>query len=641
MADATPPCPACGTATNPGIKFCGQCGLDLTTVLAAAPVQPVAPVPAIAPAPKPAAEMKRTVMGMPAMDLASLQADVRTTIPDMPPGEALEATAPVGQLAEKVAPKHRTMLGMMVAPVPGAAPEAAPAAAAPAAPAATAPVAAAPAIGASKAVPTHRTMLGMPASALPTGAQPSGAQPVGPAEPAPAAALDPATNRTMLGMPAKSVAAAQAEVAAEPQALTPSGHPPRQRTAVAYGQPVDMSSMPSGIPGQRRTGLYVGVALVGLLALALIGGGGVWLATRGGLDVRAQTAAGPEGEVLVIEVPEAPAGSRVRYAGVEKPLEAGRASFALAANALQVGDNQIVVDVITSDGDTEQASVVLALEYRVRPDLSGLEADPPVLAIVVDALPGATVTVDDEPLLVDASGHGRKEVPLGAGTEGPALERTFRYRVILPEVGPREGQVEVRVPYTTIQIDRPGDSVVTDGETIEVAGQVHPQASVTIDGAVVSVTEGRFLHRLPLASVGEHTVSVLARRPGKAPRRREIRVRRVEDLAAEARSYEVDRSITYARLGADPSVYRGQRVAFEGRVYNVPGPSQLQILVRECPRGQRCPMWVNCPTATGAELHSFVRVLGEVAGEQQFRAGTGEVKTVPRVDAVYVLPAGR
>lgn len=636
MADATPPCPACGTATTPGIKFCGQCGLDLAALASAPAATAPSPEPA-ASAPKPAAEMKRTVMGMPAMDLAALQEEARTTIPDGPPAEAL-AHAPVGALASKMGPKHRTMLGMMVSPL---APEGATPAAAPAQAAAPLPAAAA-----STAAPTHRTMLGMPASALGAGVAPDASAPGAPAfgaRSAPVASLDPATNRTMLGMPAKSAAAAQAEVAVEPQPTSPSGHPPRQRTAVAYGDAADLPSMPSGIPGQRKTGLYIGLALVALLVFGVLGAGVVWLATRGGPDIRADTA--QDGEVLLIEVPGAPDGSRVRYAGQEMPLAAGQARFPLAANILQVGDNEIVVDVITPDGATEQQSVVLSLDYRVRPDLTGLEADPPVLAIVVNALPGSTVMVDDEPLLIDATGHGRKEVPLGTGHEGPALERTFRYRVVLPaEGGARDGQVQVRVPYTTMQIDRPGESVVTDSEAIEVAGQVHPEARVTVDGALVPVNEGRFLHRLPLPAVGERTVVVLARQPGKAPRRRELQIRRVADLAAEASGYEVDRSITYARLGADPNTYRGRHVAFEGRVYNVQvaaGRSELQILVRGCPRGQRCPLWVTYPSATEAELHSFVRVLGEVAGEQQFRSRSGEVITVPKVDATYVLPAAR
>ena len=63
------------------------------------------------------------------------------------------------------------------------------------------------------------------------------------------------------------------------------------------------------------------------------------------------------------------------------------------------------------------------------------------------------------------------------------------------------------------------------------------------------------------------------------------------------------------------------------------------MLARDCPRGSRCPVWVTYPAATDATLDSWVRVLGTVAGEQQFRAESGRIMSSPRVDAAFVLPA--
>jgi hypothetical protein len=79
----------------------------------------------------------------------------------------------------------------------------------------------------------------------------------------------------------------------------------------------------------------------------------------------------------------------------------------------------------------------------------------------------------------------------------------------------------------------------------------------------------------------------------------------------------------------------------EGRVYNVSvdaGHSALQILVRQCPKGQRCPLWVSYPTATELTTDSWVRVLGTLQGEQQFRSETNELRSVPKVVAAFLLP---
>ena len=83
-------------------------------------------------------------------------------------------------------------------------------------------------------------------------------------------------------------------------------------------------------------------------------------------------------------------------------------------------------------------------------------------------------------------------------------------------------------------------------------------------------------------------------------------------------------------------------MAFEGRVYNVNvegGKSALQMLVRQCPKGQRCPIWVTYPAATDFTVESWVRVLGTVQGEQQFRSETDEVKVVPKVEAAFLVPS--
>jgi hypothetical protein len=156
------------------------------------------------------------------------------------------------------------------------------------------------------------------------------------------------------------------------------------------------------------------------------------------------------------------------------------------------------------------------------------------------------------------------------------------------------------------------------------------------------VDAGRFLHRYPLPRPGKYEPQIMASSEGKAPHALKISVERVPDLAKAAQSFEVDRELTYAKVAQNPSIYRGQRIAVEGRVYNVnveAGRSALQMLVRECPAGQRCPLWVSYHAATEFTVDSWVRVLGVVQGEQQFRSESDEVKVVPKVEATFLLPS--
>ncbi len=384
---------------------------------------------------------------------------------------------------------------------------------------------------------------------------------------------------------------------------------------------------------------------VGLLALGAGGVAIVLVVMRGGSSELSATVVHTEqGEGLRVEVPGAEAGSKVRFGGEEQPLEHGSATFALEAGSLHLGDNELHLDVIAPNAAVETRTVTLTVSFRVRPELAGLGDDPPTIAIAVDAVAGSRATVGGEAVALDAQGHGARSFAVTAEAGQSFFEHSATYRVELPSGEVQQGTVRTRVPFASLQIDRPGEEAVTDRDAIEIAGAVHPGAAVTIDGRAVEVSEGRFVYSLALPEPGERTVRIVARREGRAPSTAMLHVRRVADLAAEAASFEADPSLTYARIQQNPSIYRGQRVAMEGRVYNVGvhgGQSILQILVRDCPRGERCPLWVTLPQATEVTNQSWVRVLGVVGGEQQFRSESDRVITVPRVDAHYVLPLER
>lgn len=450
--------------------------------------------------------------------------------------------------------------------------------------------------------------------------------------PGPAASVRPGrAHNTMLGVHAPTSDAAE------------------RTDALAESEDEDLALL-DAVGGLRRRSATPAFALwvlaLGVIAFLMGGVALAFVLFQGGRDIRAQVVQGENGEELEVEVPGAPAGMRVRFLGQEKALSASRARFALGADTLRLGDNELHIDVVDRGGQVESHRLRVDVELRVRADLGPLASVPPAIDVVVEAPPGSEASLDGRALALDRHGHGSRRHPIDgadANAEG-WVEHVVRYRIHPPRGEVAQGELHTRIPLTTLQIDRPGARVVTDAESIEVAGAVPPQATVRVGEETVPVREGRFVHRLTLPELGERSVEVVAQAPDRAPRHVTLVIRRVADLAAEAARFEADAEVTYERLAQNPNIYRGRSAGFAGLVYNVDvrqGHSVLQMLVDPCASGQQCPLWVTYPMATEVERGANVRVLGTVGGEQQFRTQSGQVRTVPRIDAQFVLPRRR
>ena len=510
--------------------------------------------------------------------------------------------------------------------------------------------------------PMNATMMGMPvspqvAAALPPRAaqpqQPQVAQqPQQPTQPQPAQPepgqpgakknIAPQTNRTMLGMSVAQLELVRSQPA--PPLHAPGAMPmdaPRSRAPVAYDPDEDEIELP-GRKGGGRGLLFAALAFVALLVLVASGVGLYFALRGGGPEVRVAVTRTDAGDALQVEVPAAVAGTKLRFAGQELPLVAGRATFPLAPDALHVGTNTVAIALIAPGGEATTRDIALDVDFRVHADLAELIGSQPSISIVIDARPGSTVQLDGIALPLPATGHVVKRYPVDAASAHDGrVTHVARYSITPPGGTVAQGTVTTQIPVTTMQIDRPGLALVTDRDSVELAGVVDPAATVTVDGVPVTVTAGRFLQRIPLATLGQHSPRIVASAPGKAPQAVTLDLRRVADLAVEARSFTFDPTLTYARLSPAVLTYQGQHVALEGRVYNVEisgGRSVVQMLARDCPRGEHCSLWVTYPAATEITRDTWVRVLGSVAGQQQFRSESGHVNTVPRIDATFLLP---
>jgi len=459
---------------------------------------------------------------------------------------------------------------------------------------------------------------------------------------------------TMLGVPMASSQAEQRErVSGYGRVNTggmpfhaPSGGYPSQPMAGYSPAPAfefDQAGTATGtaprLPRAALGWVLLGLALpVALILLYL------WLGSAGEADVHAHIIKDAQGEALEFEVPGAAVGTRVRFGSQEQTLANGRARFPLASDSLRVGENIVLADVVDPKGSASSQRIVLEVAHRLWVDTSNLRSLHPSIDLKVSAQPGTHVNVDGVDLPLDKQGHATKSYPLetlGQPKSG-MIEQTVHYRVVSPKGETTVDELRTRIPVSTIQIDRPGPDLVTDDAIVEIAGAVGKDTEVSIDGKFVRVQDGRFLHKYVLSSPGVFKPRVTASAPGKAPTTVTLNIQRVRDLDQAAREFKYDKSLIFAKIASNPTAYRGQAVALEGRVYALDsrgGTSVLQMLVRPCPASQRCSVWVVDPQAHDVAVDSWVRVLGVIDGEQQFRSESDQVVTVPKVIARFVLPA--
>lgn len=685
MSDGATICDQCGAKVAPNTQFCGDCG----ALVESAPVpttsgtmvglsdKPLPPGSASSGGGVP----KRTLIGTSDM-LSAL----------MPPPQPAPAAPPSGDEVSQADPMKSTFTGLSGEMPPVIPPES---------PMPPKPDEGTRSTSTGIAGPQRgkmgRTMLGMPMAAGSVGQRAGTLPPSGKlAEKKPA--------KTMFGMSASAITTDTPQpaervsmatiVAASPSELPLTGKPPAGRAALnqtAFGlpnpdagraeQPPSMAwsetagtSSPTPLPprmdddetAQVSTGsslsaraprsggavtsrpprpksnlgpILLAVAIVGALGL----GAYLWLGQDSGPPVKVRIENDNGAEKMVFEVAGAAPGSKLRFGGIEQAIEGGQAVFPLGSGSLQVGRNAVLFDVLAPDGDSHAGKMVLSLDYRVTVDTAPLQTGKGAIDVVVAALPGSKVWIGGEELTLDAEGRAsrREELVASALKDGKTVEHIVSYRVQPPQQEPQVGQIKTVIPIATLQIDRPGMQIVTEADTIEIAGTVDADSTVTLNGEPIAVQGGRFLHRFPLPAPGKHEPELIARATGKASRAVKLSIERVADLAAAARAFGPDASLTYAKIAQNPEIYTGQKAQFEGRIYNVSvdgGRSVLQMLVRDCPAGVRCSLWVDYGAATDLTVEKWVRAVGTIAGAQKFRAENDSEQTVPRLSAVVLVP---
>jgi hypothetical protein len=324
------------------------------------------------------------------------------------------------------------------------------------------------------------------------------------------------------------------------------------------------------------------------------------------------------------------ANGKLRFHGEERALEAD-ARLPLSGRRSRARREQARGRRRRARRRGRDETIPLELAYRVRADLGPLQSREPAIDVIVEATPGSTVTLDGEALELDAQGRG---TPLRdrrrAGGEG-VVEARRAYRVQPPEGETEQGELTTRIRSrrcASIAPQRRRDGRVVGPGRGRGRAWRHGHGRREVECARIDSHDAR------ADRPGEHTIEVIARAPGKAPRVARIELRRVASLARRR------------ELHAEPGHHLRDDHAEPGDV-----PRRARRLRR--PRLQRrrarrnehaagagrglpgapVPALGLVSAATDTALESRVRVLGTVAGEQAFRSPSGQIRTVPRVDA--------
>jgi hypothetical protein len=453
-------------------------------------------------------------------------------------------------------------------------------------------------------------------------------------QPLPGAHAGAGQQRTLLGVAVPGIAPLNPGIAAAP-------HPQPAVPAhqVNVGSELNDDWQPTAAHRQRKSAyLLIGAAavlLLGIVSFLVLWDPPPPLQARLAHDALGTAKL----EVICTDCPE---GSVVRYEGSEAPFEAQSALLVLA-KPLQIGGNDLTVSLERPGmGRDEAVPLTVPVHFRIRADLTGLDAEPPTLAVDVEARRGSKGSVDSKPIDL-TQGHARLVLTIdeqltGASAEPAELARSIPYTITPPEESPRNGALEVRVPIAPLVVDTPGPLTITDEERFMLSGRTASGATLEVAGKPITVdADGAFAQLMSIDSEGETTIAIRAAAKGMAPRTVHLTIKRVARLADEAESFREAAKTTYAEIRAAAEQSAGQQVALVGKVKEsrTLGHSTLLLIetVKDC-EAEPCLARVVSPRSFSGKKGDRIEVFGLTSGAV---AGPVEGVTVPEITAAFFL----
>lgn len=293
---------------------------------------------------------------------------------------------------------------------------------------------------------------------------------------------------------------------------------------------------PPAVEGESRKSRERWPWIVAIATTALVLGGGIAvLASVSRVRVEAEVTLDPKGaQRLSVRCTRCSDGLQVTVGDHSAQLASGRATLTLSP---ELPAGQRALD-LTLGGSSQQ--LLARVCARIVPDLAPLKRQPPVLGILVEALPDSAVVIDGRSVSLDASGRGSLELALASALKGSASARTelvqsIPFRISGGSCPEQRGAVSLRLGVVRLDVRAPGERIVVDGDSFLLAGTTEPGALVTVEGRGLTVDPaGRFLQRMTISAPGRRTITVRADLSGLAPRLVERQIERVADAWAHA-----------------------------------------------------------------------------------------------------------
>jgi hypothetical protein len=404
-------------------------------------------------------------------------------------------------------------------------------------------------------------------------------------------------------------------------------------------EPRRRSSRPPPPPVKTRAQYSATIALVSGLVLAA---GAVAFAFlwRSPAPLRAEARVDATGtDTLHITCTTCPDGTELRIGDAKAKVASQAADIALAA-PLGVGENVFTVDVDRpANARDEKVSLIVKIGYRIRPDLSGLDSDRPVLRILVDGAPLAKMVIDGKPLDLGQDGRGSYDIDITSDCTGPSdetktLERSVPYSVAGSTGAAEQGSVGLRVAVTPLHIDVPSTHGVIEGERFLLGGRTGRGGRLLAGGEPIPVAaDGSFSRPMPAKTLGDNTLSLRATVPGLAPRIASVRVKRVEKLSDEARAFTASAPLPFSELAADVNKHVGEPIVLSGDIVEARQQGSKNVALLDVQKGCSRPPCVarvvlsaSDAVVRGDRLQVFGHVTRAISAKGEAAGGVPEVE---------------
>jgi len=386
-------------------------------------------------------------------------------------------------------------------------------------------------------------------------------------------------------------------------------------------------------------------ATIAIASGLLLAGGAVAFAIfwRSPAPLRAEARVDASGaDLLHVTCATCPDGTEVR-AGDSKAQVSSRAADLVLATPLKVGENLFSVAVDRpGSGRDETVSLIVQIGYRIRPDLSALDSERPMLRIAIEGGPMASMMIDGKPLTLGNDGKGQYDIDVtaectGLADETKSIERAIPYSVVGSTGVAEQGVVNVRVAVPPLHIDSPTSRTIIERDQFFLAGRTGRGARLLAGSQAVAVAaDGTFSRSIAAPALGENTVKLKATVPGQAPRMASITVKRVEHLADEAKTFAANAPLPFADLAASVSRYVGQPVVLSGEIVESRSQGATNLALLDVQKGCSRPPCLARLVLAGEEpvaRTDRVQVYGYVT--RAISPGADAAGTVPEVEVAF------